>query len=120
MTLKGEAGAILAETVIAVMLFAALGTAVLAGVSTLHSSGVRAESQAIAEQVARSQMESVFAFPYSPPPATYPTVETPSGYAVEAVAESYGTGDPRLERVIVRVSHAGRAVLTLETLRSQP
>ncbi|MFN3973824.1 MAG: hypothetical protein ACK4K2_00885 [Dehalococcoidia bacterium] len=120
MTLRGEAGSALAETVIAVMLFSALGTAVLAGVSTLYSSGARTESQAIAEQVARSQMERVFASSYLSPPANYPTVDVPAGYGVEAVAQPYGAGDPRLERVVVRVSHAGREVLVLETLRSQP
>ncbi|GBD11519.1 hypothetical protein HRbin23_01186 [bacterium HR23] len=117
---KDQAGAILAETVIAVMVFAMLGTAVLAGVSTLRSSGARLERQAIAERVARSQMEYTFSTPYLPPPATYPPIETPPGYTVVATAEVYVPGDPRLERVVVRVDYEDRAVFTLETLRSQP
>jgi hypothetical protein len=54
-------GTILLETVIATIVFALVGTAVLAGLSTMYRSGSITEKQSVAENVARNQMESIFA-----------------------------------------------------------
>lgn len=109
-------GSIMMETVMAVVVFALVGTAVLAGLSTTHSSGARTESEALAENIARNQMESIFALPYQPPPYAFPPISTPAGYTVTATAEELVVGDPNIEKVVVTVSYWGRDTLTLETL----
>ena len=55
------------ETVVAVVIFTLVGTAVLAALSTAHTSGARTESQSIAENLARNQMEDAFCRAYQEP-----------------------------------------------------
>ncbi len=107
----------MAETVVAVLIFTLVGTAALTGLSATLNVGSKAESQAAAERLGRNQMEYLFSLDYRQPPATYPAVSAPPGYAVSAVAEGLVLNDPNIEKVVVTVSRDGRAVLVLETLR---
>jgi hypothetical protein len=115
----GSRGQVLLETAVALSVFALVGTAVLVGVSLAHTTGSRVESQSVAENLARNQMEYVFSQPYQAPPAAYPTVSAPDGYTVSAVAEEYVLGDPNVEKVVVTVNRDGQSVLVLETLRTR-
>ncbi len=105
------------ETAVALSLFAVVGTAVLVGLSTTHRSGALTESQSVAENIARNQMENAFAQPYAAPPSAYPTIATPSGYSVTASSLEYVLGDPNIEKIVVTVRYSGRDILVLETLR---
>ncbi len=107
----------MAETVVAVLIFTLVGTAALTGLSATLNVGSKAETQAAAERLGRNQMEYLFSLDYQEPPATYPAVSAPPGYAVSAVAEGLVLNDPSIEKVVVTVSRDGRAVLVLETLR---
>ena len=62
-------------------------------------------------------MEILFSTPCRDPPSAYPLVAAPEGYGVTADAAEYVLGDPAIEKLVVRVSHQGQIVLTLETLR---
>ena len=64
-------GSLLLETVIAVMVFSMVGTAVMAGLNTAYMSGTKIEAQSAAENIARNQMESVFSLPYQAPGSTH-------------------------------------------------
>ena len=110
-------GSLLLEAVIATAVFTIVGSAVLSGLSTAHISRARAETHSVAENVGRNQMERLFSTTYLDPPSAYPLVATPEGYDVTADAEEYVPGDPAIEKIVVRVSHQGQVVLTLETLR---
>ncbi len=110
----------LVEVVVAVGVFALVGTAVLAGMSTTHLSGAKTESQSVAENVARNQMEYVFSLPYQTPPGAYPTIVPPEGYDVSIASEEYVADDPNVEKLIVTVTRGGEETLTLETLRARP
>ena len=110
----------LLETAVAVLVFGTVGTAVLVGISTAHSSGELNENQASAENIARNQMETIFNQVYLPPPASYPSISVPNMYTVTAHATEYITGDTSLEKVTVLVTFDGRTILTLETLRKGP
>ena len=112
-------GALLMETVIAVMIFALVGTAVLFGVSTAHTSGATTERQSTAENIARNQMEYEFSLPYQNSPSSYPTIGVPQGYVVTCQAEEYVLGDPNIEKVIVTVTFDSTQQLVLETLRTK-
>ena len=78
------------ETAVASMVFALVGTAVLAGLSTSTKTGGKTEEQSIAENIARNQMEFLFSEPYREPNQTaYPTITPPAGYTVSTVAVTW-------------------------------
>ena len=125
-------GTALLETVIAITIFAALGTALLMGVRSAHTSGDLIERNSIAENLARNQIEYVFDQSYLSPPATYVSIAdavgvsytVELGFSVTAQALAFTGGDPsivndtNLERVLVTVSEGGQSILSVETLRA--
>ncbi|MCH7712107.1 MAG: hypothetical protein IIC99_00655 [Chloroflexi bacterium] len=116
----GCRGNMLLETAVAVLVFGTVGTAVLVGIRTAHSSGELTENHSTAENIARNQMEYIFSQAYLPPPASYPSISAPDRYAVTANATEYIVGDTSLEKLTVSVTFEGRGILSLETLRAGP
>lgn len=116
-------GALLLETIIAAMVFSLVGVAVLAGLSTAYTSGSLTEEQSVAENVARNQMESIFAEVYREPQQTpYPTMSgIPTDYSVSTTVEFEDVVnlDPEVEKVTVTSLHGGEEILTLQTLRGR-
>ena len=124
-------GLTLMETVIALAIFSSAGTAVLLGVSAAHTSSDRVSASAVAENLARNQMEYVLTQTYVPAPGNYPSVgddvslniNIPSGFAVSAAAQIYLADDGytgSIEKIVVTVTRDGRSILVLESLRSGP
>ena len=123
-------GVTLLETVIALAMFSSAGTAVLMGVSAAHISSDRVEAHAIAENLARNQMEYVLSLEYVAPGGNYASVADdvilnltiPSGYSVSAVAEFYLADDftGSIENVVITVSRDAQSVIILESLRMEP
>lgn len=122
-------GITLMETVIALAMFSSAGTAVLLGVGAAHRSSDVVNTNAVAENLARNQMEYVSSLAYVTPPGNYASIaddqsinlSIPSGFAVSAAAQSYVaddglTGD--IQKVVVTVTRDGQSILTLESLRS--
>ena len=121
-------GGLLLETVVAIIVFALIGTTVLVGVSTARRSGDIVDKQSIAENVARNQMEYLFSRAYKAPPCSYTPISDlpdndlniPSGFTVTATALlRSGITDPNLETVRVIVNHLGEQVLVVETIRGR-
>lgn len=108
------------EAAVAVLIFGTVGTAVLVGIQTAHSSGERTEYQASAENIGRNQMEDIFNQAYLPPPATYPSISVPIMYTVTADATEYIGGETEIQKLTVSVTYQGRNILSLETLRASP
>jgi hypothetical protein len=125
-------GVALLESVMAITIFAALGTALMVGIRTANISGAVVEDHSIAEQLARNQMEYVFTQPYLAPPSAYPSILNSTdvtytvdpGFTVTADALVWAEGNPaivtdtNIEKVVVTVSDASRDILVLETLRT--
>ena len=88
-------GISLIEMIIALAMFSSAGTAVLLGVSAAHNSSTVVEASAVAENLARNQMEYVFTQPYEAVGTPYPSVAddsslniaVPSGFGVSAVPQ---------------------------------
>ena len=118
-------GGILMETILVVLVFSLVGTAVLSGISGTRSSGARTERQGFAENIARNQIEYIFTLPYQEPPSTYPSINLSgqdyAGYAVsgQAIDDPDSGGNPNIERVLATVSFGGGEILSLETLRAK-
>jgi len=117
-----DRGAILLETVIASMVFAMVGVAVLSGLDMVYAYGARVEVQATAENLVRNQLEDAFSQPYLPPLTPYPTsVGVTAGYTVTVTSANMPTPDPDIERLTVSVAHDGATVMSVDTIRfNQP
>ena len=119
------------ETVIALAMFSSAGTAVLLGVSAAPVSSDRVKASAVAENLARNQMEYVNSLAYVAPPGSYASVSDdiglniniPTGFAVSAGTQTYVADDGytgSIEKVVVTVTRDGQSILVLESLRSGP
>jgi len=125
-------GFALLETIMAITIFAALGTAVMVGIRTANISGVVVDKQSIAEKLARNQMEYILTQDYVAPPGSYVTLDqaqdvtftVDAGYSVTAGAVAF-TGDPtivtdtNIETVVVTINRGSETILVLETLRTK-
>ena len=122
-------GITLMEVVIALAMFSSAGTAVLLGVGAAHRSSDVVNANAVAENLARNQMEYVSSLSYVTPPGNYASIaddpsinlSIPSGFAVSAAAQTYVADDGLtgvIEKVVVTVTRDGQSILTLESLRS--
>ena len=129
--LCNPAGLTLMETVIALAIFSSAGTAVLMGVRAAHTSSDRVNASAVAENLARNQMEYVSSLSDLAPPGTYASIaddvalniSIPTGFAVSAAAQTYIASDGfigSIETVVVTVTRDGQNVLVLKSLRSGP
>ena len=119
---RGSAGSMLLETVVAVMVFGLVGTAVIGSLGTVNISGAKTESQSTAENIARNKMEYLFSQPYREPQQTpYPTASVPTGYSVSTTLDFANTvnPDPEIEKMTATVSHNAQVILTLETVRGR-
>ena len=124
-------GISLIEVVVALAIFSSAGTAVLLGVSAAHISSDRVNASAIAENLARNQMEYVNSQSYVAAPGSYTSIANdsslniviPTGFAVTAAAQTYLTDDGltgSIEKVVVTVTRDGQSILVLESLRTGP
>ena len=116
-----------------------VGTAIFMGVSTAQISSDVSNTSAVAENLARSQMEYVAGLPYLAPSLTYASIvdpvlldgvllgiTIPSGFSVSAAAQTYPrpawdvgfTGS--IEKIVTTATRSGQTVLVLETLRVGP
>ncbi len=104
---------------------------ILSGVSAAHVSSDRVNANAVAENMARNQMEYVNSLAYVAPPGNYASVadgvclnvNIPTGFAVSAGTETYVADDGytgSIEKVVVTVTRDGQSILVLESLRSGP
>ena len=120
---RDSKGSILLETVVASIIFAMVGTAVLAGLSTMYASGSLTETQSVAENLSRNQMEFVFNQPYREPQQTsYQTISgVPANYSVTTTVEyaSISSPNPEVEQIAVTTSYLGQNTLTLESIRGR-
>ncbi len=120
-------GIALLETVMAITIFAALGTALMVGIRTANNSGEMVEGQSIAEKLARNQMEYVFNQSYLNPPSSYVSIKDATdvsftvepGFTVTANATEYLAAVTDIEKVVVTVKSGNEIIHTLETLRTK-
>lgn len=128
---RGSQGITLVELLVALAIFSSAGMAVLLGVSAAHSSSNVVQGSAIAENLARNQMEYVWAQPYLAWPGSYPSIaddvslniDIPSGFGVSAAAQEFVPDDGligSIEMVVVTVTRGGQNLLVLESLRVGP
>ena len=125
----GNRGGLLIEVIIAMFVFTLVGTAILSGISTTQISGAEVESQAIAENIARNQIEYIMVQAYISPedldnydfisfPAGYNLVITKDPLEVNVEGSLQTLDSDTIEKVVVTVTYQGNPVLTLETVKT--
>ena len=118
---REDRGSLLLETVVASMVFALVGVAVLSGLSNTYRTGAMVNVHSKAENVARNQMEYIFGQTYQEPGSTpYPTYSTvPADYSVTTSTTEVDplAPDTEIERVNVAVTYDGQVIVSLSTLR---
>ena len=118
--MAGERGTMLAELLIVVTVFSVLGTAVLGAVQTSHIARGQFASQSTAENLIRTQLESVLEQAYKAPDdpdPTYLLVTPPAGYSVTAESLTYDVTSADISTVRISVYQDGQLVKVFETLR---
>ncbi len=117
---RSQRGALLIETVVALTVFGTLGSVVLSGVQTSFISKRNFDTQSVAENLVRNQMESTLEQTYKGWPETYNAVtSTPAGFTVTAQALQYSTStDSNIQTVRVTVTHEGETIKIFETVRT--
>jgi len=133
---RSERGVSLAEVLVALVILAFVGVAVIAGVFTSIKSNETARTRISAESLARSEIEFVYSQPYVatnwtyilPDNPSYPagwdaTHSMPEGYAgylitVSASENNSGTKSSK-QKITAAVSYNGSPVLTIVTYQAQ-
>ena len=116
-----EKGFSLMETVAALALFSIVSFAFLTGLCTLTKATVTTRDRAIAENLARNELEYVKTLSYQYGAAEYdvcPTLDIPAGWSVAPpVVEPVNVADDGLQRITVTIERNGEPVLSLFTYK---
>ncbi len=129
---RSEAGVSLIETLIALGLLGAIGAAFLSGLFTVSKATILADEQAVAESVARSEIEYIQGQDYIDysvdPHDVYDEITPPASYSIEltttpivpATGLPYGqTGgvfeqDQEIQKITVTIERGDKSVLIIE------
>ena len=116
-----EKGFSLMETVVALALFSIVSFAFLTGLFTLTKATVTTKDRAVAENLARNELEYVKNLSYQYGTEEYevcPTLDIPAGWTVTPpVVEPLNETDDGVQKVTVTIEHNGQPVLSLFTYK---
>jgi type II secretory pathway pseudopilin PulG len=111
---RSERGVTLVESIVAIAL---LGGGVLTLVLTMSGGALAVrenDQQAIAQGLARTQMEYVKNYPYNPGATTYPAVSVPDGYGIAVGVTVVPGGDADIQKITANVTRDGAVIMTTE------
>jgi type II secretory pathway pseudopilin PulG len=114
--MKGEIGASLIETVVALALLGIIGVAFFSAVTATTNSRVIADEHAAARILAESQMEDIrqqdYALGYEPPTIT----DEYAGYSTQINIDNLRNGN--IQKITVIVRHHNRDITSLESYKA--
>ena len=102
------------------VVIAILGTAVTAFIVALSAGSIAVreqEEQVVAQGLAQTQLEYVKSCSYDTEATTYPTVETPEGYAISVVVSSVPDTDADIQKITVTISSEAEDILAVENYK---
>jgi prepilin-type N-terminal cleavage/methylation domain-containing protein len=114
--MKNEKGSTLIEVVIAIGVLGIIAAGFLPALSGASKAIITADERTTAESLARTQMEFVRNQAYSAS-GNYTKATMPTGYdATISVAAVSDNGTPRtgIQKIVVIISHLGKAILTTD------
>ena len=116
--LGGQQGGLLLETLVAITVFGVLGSVMFTGVQTSYIAKRNFDIHSRAENIVRTEVESVYAQAYKPPGQTYTSITTVDGFTITSVALTYSTTTTDIERIRITVDYGGETVKVLESVRA--
>jgi len=128
--LREQSGLTLIETLVGLAIFAAIGVALMNGVSTGYKAVGISQERTFAESLAKSQVEYIKAQDYisvanygtGDPPKLYQVTDIPAplaaaGYSIEIsppeIVEDAGASGYELQSIAIRVKHHGATKLAI-------
>ena len=109
---RDERGITLVESIVAI---AILGGGVLTLVLTMSGGALAVrenDQQAIAQGLARTQLEYVKNCPYEPGASTYPAVSVPDGYGIAVGVTTVPGGGTDIQKITANVTRDGAVIMT--------
>lgn len=116
---RGESGATLIETVVALAILGVIAVTFLSGLATTSKAAFLADEQTTAENLAQSQMEWVKNAGYVDSATEYPPAPIPSrrdylNYSAIITAEPLHIPDDGIQKITVTIQRSGENVIKLE------
>ena len=111
--IRGERGIGLAETLVSL---AIIGITVVAFITALSTGALavrESDQEAVAQQLARTQLEYLKSLQYDASGTGYATVDTPSGYTISLDIDSSVYIDTDIQKVTVTVYRDSESILTV-------
>jgi type II secretory pathway pseudopilin PulG len=111
---RGEKGITLVESLVAI---AILGGSVLTLILAMSGGALAIkenDQQAVAQSLARTQLEYVKSCTYDPVAVTYPAVSAPGGYSITVGVTSVPDGDANIQKITANVTRGGAIIMTAE------
>jgi prepilin-type N-terminal cleavage/methylation domain-containing protein len=112
--LLGEQGMTLVETLVAIAVLGVSSTTFILALSTGTIAVRTQDEDALAQGLARSQMETIKAAAYDSTGASYSTISTPAGYSISLNTNSALYSDSNIQKITVIVLHNGTVLYSLE------
>lgn len=116
-----ERGAMLIETLIALVILGIISVAFLSGLATASKANIITDEQATAESLARNQMEWVKETDYVPGANQYlppmPDGDSYASYSAVTTAQPLHNPDDGIQRIAVTVRHLDKDVFRLESYK---
>ena len=114
---QDQRGLGLVETLVAV---AILGTSVVAFVVALSAGSIAVgeqDEEVVAQSLVQTQLEYTKSYPYDPEATTYPTVDTPEGYAIAVGIDSIPDTDADIQKITVTISRDSENIIAIENYK---
>jgi type II secretory pathway pseudopilin PulG len=110
---RDERGIGLAESLVAIAIIGITAVTFITALSTGVLAVRESDQEAVAQQLARTQLEYLKSLPYDATGATYPTVDTPSGYTISLEADASIYADTDIQELTVTIHHDSESILTV-------
>ena len=111
---RSERGFGLVETLVAVALLGSAVTTFLVALSTGSLAVTGHEVQAVAQELAQTQLEYIKSLPYNAGAASYPVLAAPDDYIVGVTVSPVAGTDAAIQAVTVTINRDGAVVLTVQ------
>jgi type II secretory pathway pseudopilin PulG len=110
---QDQKGLGLVESVMAVAILGVAGVAFVTALSAGSIAVGEHKEEAIAQSLARSQLEYTKGYTYDSEATTYPALDTPADYSLSVTVSSVPATDTDIQKITVTVSRDEQEILTV-------
>jgi type II secretory pathway pseudopilin PulG len=111
---RDERGTTLVEALFAIAILGGGILTIILAMSTGALAIQENDEQAVAQSLARTQLEYVKNYAYDAGAVTYPAVSAPEGYGINVGVSATPDGDGEIQKITANVTREGAVILTAE------